>query len=143
MGDTSTTMLGWALSPAFQGIWGRRVTSPQHSISISRVLLFPSHTSHNRLQTPRRALPPTHRKSCVANASDSLWFDFILHKSPFHLGRRNKEVGNPTVSLGNRPSGSRGGSNLHNAIKQTNEKRFCNRGEVQISSMSMGKVTGL
>lgn len=46
-------------------------------------------------------------------------------------------MGNPTVSFGNHPIGSRGGSNLHNAIKQTNEKGFCNQGIVQISSMSM------
>lgn len=31
-------------------------------------------------------------------------------------------AGNPTVSLGNLPADSRGGSNLYNAIKQTNEK---------------------
>lgn len=135
-------MLCWSLSFDFQGTWSRR-----HLLTALRLHLrsppFTIPHVHNRLQNPQRALPPTHRKSCVANAGDSLCFDFILHKSPFHLGRRNKEVGNPTVSPGNRPTDSRGGSNLHNAIKQTNEKRFCNRGEVQISSMSMGKVTGL
>lgn len=88
--DTSTTMLCWALSLAFQG---RRVTA----LSIARVLPLPSfyHPAlhYQSLQTPQRVLPPTHRKTWVANASDSLCLDFILHKSPFHLGRRKKRSG--------------------------------------------------
>jgi len=49
-----------------------------HLMSLSFTIILPSHTRYNRLRTPPRVLPPTHRKSCVANASDSLCFDFIL-----------------------------------------------------------------
>lgn len=51
---------------------------PRHLMSPSFTTTLPSHMHYNRFQTPQRLLPPTHRKSCVADASDSLFFDFIL-----------------------------------------------------------------
>lgn len=51
-----------------------------------------------------------------------VWISYSIKVHSILEGEK-KEVGNPTVSLGNRPTDSRGGSNLHKAIEQTNKKK--------------------
>lgn len=70
---------------AFQGVQSGYITSLQHTHALHLSLTSPPfttvflfHTCYNKLQNPQRLLSPMHRKSCVANVSDSLLFDFIL-----------------------------------------------------------------